>query len=252
MSAADPDQVLAEQLEALATVVDSVGSTRPLAELSTTLLRHVLARDGTQAFPPSLVEGVAEDVLAARQKLAQPGTRDLEPAGARATSLVVRLLKGLEQKSPLELGDIVGQILWRHRRALRHTRFAKVAEDVSWIAEKDSTIDVLDMVDGVYRGLTMAEGSSRMMRPQWNKAVKLVLRNPVLGPRINHSDIDRLFYCETHRAGEKTANPTISPSEFKLLLLQLADASGLHPHMVFICVGVHAEDLIKEASAAAE
>lgn len=208
------------------------------------MLRHVLRKDGTRAFEARVVESRAQEVM--RRGSRTEGEREDDPL-LRATSMVVRILRSLlEGTSDMTLTELVGQILWRHRRTLKHSKHRRIAESTAWLEDKSVPRDVVQMVNDVYRALTHEDGGE-MRSKQWHRAVSLICNNPVISARVKHSDVDRLFYCETHRGTTTTAHPSISAAEFRLLLLQLAEASGVHPITIFVACGCNAESLQQAA-----
>uniref|UniRef100_A0A7S4RMS0 EF-hand domain-containing protein n=1 Tax=Alexandrium monilatum TaxID=311494 RepID=A0A7S4RMS0_9DINO len=164
----------------------------------------------------------------------------MEGPGASAAA-VLGVLRALVEQCGASLGDVLGQILFRHRRAepLQGSMHRATTEDASWI-------DGHDDLREVYRACTRKD-HGRMRRSQWLKIVQLIQRNPVLRTKVRHADADRLFYSITTR--NKDPNRTISINEFMQLLLMLIETSGLHPWMIFFSVGAHAKQLAAEAQA---
>jgi len=154
---------------------------------------------------------------------------------------VVQVLNVLVEYSGMTMSDILGQVLFRHRRTepLQLSQHRATAEDTSWI-------DGFEDIREVYRSCTRKD-HGRMRRSQWLKIVQLIQRNPVLRTKVRQSDADRLFYSMTTR--NKDPNRTINVNEFLQLLLMLVETCGLHPWMIFFSVGSHAEHLAAQAQA---
>lgn len=214
------------------------------------MFRHVLKKDGTRAFATQLVETKAQEIMR-RGCVRAEGEKDDDPL-LRATALVVKLCRSLiESSSIMTLTELVGQILWRQRRSLKHSKHRRIAESTLWLEDKSVPYDVVQMVNEVYKHLTQEDGGE-MKSKHWHRAVSLICRNPVIGGRVKLSDVDRLFYCETHQGTTTSAHPSITSVEFRLLLLQLAEASGVHPINLFVACGCHAETLQQAAEEKAQ
>eukprot|EP00747_Dinoflagellata_sp_TGD_P017484 gnl/TRDRNA2_/TRDRNA2_125851_c0_seq1.p1 gnl/TRDRNA2_/TRDRNA2_125851_c0~~gnl/TRDRNA2_/TRDRNA2_125851_c0_seq1.p1 ORF type:complete len:671 (+),score=70.73 gnl/TRDRNA2_/TRDRNA2_125851_c0_seq1:76-2088(+) len=160
---------------------------------------------------------------------------------------VLRVLTKLAESSKMPVADVIGQILYRHRRAepLLSPQHRKTVEDTSWV-ECGDDVTFVKGVARVFRVITHAD-SGRMRQAHWSKAVHLLMKSPLLQDRVSLSDTDRLFYCECRRACSNTqcqANwRSIGLRAFKRLLLEVAEASRVHPWMVFIAVGCHADTM---------
>uniref|UniRef100_A0A7S0FYS5 Uncharacterized protein n=1 Tax=Pyrodinium bahamense TaxID=73915 RepID=A0A7S0FYS5_9DINO len=160
------------------------------------------------------------------------------------------VLRALVERCGMPFTDLASQILWRNRKVkvLQRAPFRRLARDLSWLGRRDDECP-LEPVEEVFRCLT-AKCGGRMAGRQWQKVLALIHRNPVLGSRVKLCDADRLFYGECHRGGQ--ANRAINMSEFKELLFDLSESSGIHPCLIFISVGSHARRLLAEAEEAEE
>jgi len=194
-------------------------------------------------------ESVAGKVDAICASVASParGTRELTSS---LMDLIAHVLQALHKESQVKVGDIVGQVLWRNRKAeaLQDRRFKKIAENIEWAVVdclKESP-DIVQLLDGVFRDMTAAEGG-KMSAQVWRKVAKIVQANPVLNSRLRRTDADRLYYGETHSRGEAHSGG-INRREFKSLLVQLAFCMGVPPYMVILAVGSHNGHASKDES----
>jgi len=177
---------------------------------------------------------------AASEATGEPGS-----AVVAATSLLlVRVVRALAKGSGVTFSSLASQLLWRNRRskALQHPQFRRVVRDLAWLASSDN--DPREPVEEVFRFYCSSEGG-RMRGRQWQKVVQLIWRNPVLQGHVKLCDADRLFYSQCVRG--KEAGREINVSEFKELLFELAESSGVNPSIIFISVGSHAKRLTAEA-----
>lgn len=234
------------------------------SELMNILLQRVAARDGSKAFPPDVISATVERVI---QEPSTPASTTPEASSVPAPELVesrpdfvIEVLRALATRAGLPLIDVLGQVLWQHRRAepLREPRLRRIVEDASWVlasaepsAKGNGDVDAGEDVERVFWALTGPSG--RMRYGQWRKTVQLVLRNPVLEGRVRVGDTDRLFCGEVRRNSQIENKPrsglTVGLGDFKRLLLQLAETGGTHPCMVFLAVGAHARPLEAAAEA---
>lgn len=229
----------AKQVAALEALFGSVRPARPLDELAQAFLLPIISRDGFAAFSGSQVLRTVEDV-----KAGQPETT------ADQAGVLMAVIRALAEHRSMPFSELASQILWRNRKAkaLQHTAFRRLARELSWLGSSDDK-DPLEPVEEVFGRLTAACGG-RMAGRQWQKVVGLIQRNPVLNSHMKLRDADRLFYAECRRSGD--ANSSIGMSEFKELLFELAECSGINPCLIFICVGSHTRRLRAEAEEAEE
>lgn len=214
-------------------------SSKPMAETLDSLTRHVLKHHGTKAFTTAHIAH-AEAKLAEESK-----EKGLE------FDLVDAVIKGLgymAEASGILFSEAVGQILWRNRRAesLREKQRSKDAvDDLSWVADcaedPDVAGDVLKALDDVFDMFEVSHNGKGINVKAWQRVTKFVEANPVLKRRVKLTDVDRLWHAATHKP---PADPQISISRraFKELLLTWCEAMGVHPWMVFVAVGSHAND----------
>lgn len=221
----------AAQAAAIEALAKSMGPMRSTAEVVALLLKDVSLKS----------ESFAHRVDAICASVASPprGTRAATPISA--TEFISRVVQALHEESQVKVGDIVGQILWRHRKAevLKDRRFKKVAESVEWAVADDliTSPEMVQLVEGVFRDMTAAEGG-RMSAQVWRKTAKIIQENPVLNSRLRRTDADRLYYAETRSRGEANSGG-INRREFKSLLVQLAFCMEVPPYMVLLAVGSH-------------
>eukprot|EP00933_Yihiella_yeosuensis_P000196 TRINITY_DN10030_c0_g2_i1.p1 TRINITY_DN10030_c0_g2~~TRINITY_DN10030_c0_g2_i1.p1 ORF type:complete len:938 (-),score=125.51 TRINITY_DN10030_c0_g2_i1:167-2980(-) len=177
--------------------------------------------------------------------ISQKRSADSLQAEGDLMEMIVNVLQRLSRSHNMELTDVMGQVLWRYRRSevLQQAKHKSAIESPLWVDDESNTRLVAD----VFKAVTAAEGG-RMRRQQWLKICQYIQRNPVLRQRVRHGDADRLFHSMTMR--NKDENRTISMSEYMTLLLQLTETCGVHPWMVFLAVGCHAEHLTEEAKKA--
>jgi len=160
-----------------------------------------------------------------------------------ARELAAIVVRALQKKSQVEVGDIIGQILWRHRNvdSLQDRRFKKVAEKIEWTVAEDPNAapHMIELVDSLFNELT-ATAEGRMTSQMWRKVTAIIQANPILSERLRRSDVDRLYYGATHHRGQARSDG-ISRRTFKSLLVQLASCMKVPPYMVMLAVGSHRE-----------
>jgi len=96
------------------------------------------------------------------------------------------------------------------------------------------------MLDTVFSKLTAKELTGLMRFRQWQIATRFLDENPVLRGRAQASDVDRLFYAQTHK---KTVRCGITRREFVPLLQELSQAMDVPASLVLFCIGSQAEFL---------
>lgn len=235
----------AKQASALSALFKGGRAGRSMEELCQAFLKPIEGKDSSPAFSSS-------SITEAVQKFEPEGgeAASAETAGAAAAAFV-EVVRSLGESAGMPFSELASQLLWRNRRAkvLQETH-RRLTRDLSWLAQEET----LEPVEEVFRCITA--GGTRMNFRQWQKVLALIQRNPILQSKVKLSDSDRLFYGQCHHGGQ--ANKNISRSEFKDLLFELAEASGIHPSLIFISVGSHArrlageeEDELEAAAAAA-
>jgi len=228
----------AAQLEALDALVLSLDANKTLLDLSRCVCRHVLTHLGVPAFT------VEECKLALAAALQENGLEQ-EPAKEEAAQLrvelVVQALRSMSGGSSMVFVDVVGQVLWRHRKTdvLQKKKRREVTDDLSWVIpggidDNDKQAGQLQVVDEVFDMFCTESG--RMNNQGWRQIVQLVANSPALADRLNLSDVDRLWYAQT-RGASKEILRDISLPDFKALLLALGEAMRVHPWMVFLAIG---------------
>lgn len=234
------DQKAASQVEALCALVESMSMDMSIREIVGVLAGGVLSGNG-RAFSQELISSAAETAL--EHGLSQEGL----PAGCGVfEGVVVKALRELVQGSSLVFAHVVGQILWRNRRTkvLQNPRYRSIVEDFAWLEAGDNelepTLGVLGQVDEVFRTYTAGEADGRMRFNKWQRSTRLLEANPVLSGRLKQTDVDRLFYTQTHQCSATTKSKSVSRREFKSLLLQLSETMEVHPLMVLFAVASQA------------
>jgi hypothetical protein len=233
----------ATQVSALENLIKLFG-TMPAGEVVAELLKSVVICSQGGMFTSEQLAPVISHVLRVETTMAvQTKTNDDKCASRAAspTELVAKVLQALQKHTESKIGDIVGQILWRQRKseALQDPRFKKVAESVDWAVSGDPTVskEMMDLVDAVFKEATAADGN-RMNAREWHKIAKHIKANPILASRLRATDVDRLYYGETHSRGEASGTG-INRREFRSLLVQLAFCMRVPPYMVLTAVGCH-------------
>mmetsp|Transcript_103444 Transcript_103444/g.163228 ORF Transcript_103444/g.163228 Transcript_103444/m.163228 type:complete len:457 (-) Transcript_103444:24-1394(-) len=231
------DVLKMEALEAL--VLSSCTSGKPMAEILDNLTRHVLKQHGTNAF-------TASHIAYAEAKVAEESKE--EGADFQRVGAVLKALRYMAELSGIQFSDVVGQILWRNRRAdsLREKpRRKEAVDDVSWVVDcaEDPNVagEVLKALDDVFDVLEGGTKGKGISAKAWHRAAKFVEANPVLKRRVRLTDVDRLWHAATHKP-LSDPQTSISRRAFKELLLTWCDAMEVHPWMVFVAVGSHACD----------
>lgn len=164
-----------------------------------------------------------------------------EQTGPSLTERVLAVLSRLAEGSNLQLSDVLGQLLWKHRRsaALQAPRPRATIESIGWVNNEA----LIRGAEDVFRVLAAGD-NGRLRRGGWLKVVNLVQRNPVLRQRVHHGDADRLFHSMTSR--NKDENRTVSMAEFLQMLLQLVETTATHPWIVFLAIACHADTIANE------
>lgn len=238
------------QVEAVEALMKHIVWDCPLEEMAKCMLGQVVDFDCSPAFTEAQISSAIETVRGA------PGDPhatvqhvDSEDAGVLKQQKVSQLMdvfRTLALSSDMQFSDVLGQVLWQYRTAkvLRTAKFRLAVEDLGWVdagtAKFDSKTEVSKLVADVYRILT-ANSEGGMRHAIWFKVVRLLEVNPILQPRLRRSDADRLFYTHTHQNGEGCSG--VSCAGFKRLLLDFAATMRVHPTIVFLAVGSHAEHL---------
>lgn len=227
----EPVDLETAQVEAIMHLVESMEPRRTcLSELTLELLQHILARDGYVAFTRTAMEQAAGDLPHVRAASGDGGAPSM-------AELFVRVVRSLAASHNLAFGEVAGQVLWRSRRskALQSkARHRRIAEEMSWIVEAHQVDTLMSHIDLVYDAC--ADGGKMKWRG-WQRAIQLVLKNPVLQGRVKHSVADRIFYNTTHKTSAATS--TVSSREFKEMLVDLAEQNVVHPGIIFLTVASH-------------
>jgi len=242
------------QLQALKVLVTSLDTGKPLAELVRSLSRHILTHLGTKAFPAEQIELAIASVMESTGLAQEPS---LEEAAQQRVDLVVDALRSMCMNTVMPFPDVIGQVLWRNRRSesLQKKKFKDAAEDLSWVMPRGTDdlspsrckqSEQLQIVDDVFGMLC---GENKLMSSRgWYQVVRIVDRSPALSGRANLSDVDRLWYAQTHSSASKEIVRDIDLHGFKALLLALSEAMQVHPWMVFMGVASHAYTNSKTSS----
>lgn len=247
----------AAQVEALAALVGAMSPQKKLDDVVGTLVRHVLVRSGTKAFSQDLAVEAAGLAL---QGKGQPTlTREMDPhvETAAAMPLVMDALHTLGQRSGMHFNDMLGQILWHHRKdeVLQERRFHKTVEDTAWAfdaaGDPDARLSKMGSVESVFRAMTSPDG--QMYLRQWRKVAELVQRSPLLQGRVKRLEVDYVFHasCGRGNVAQRHVNDSchaINYEAFTALLVELADVMRVHPFMVFVAVGCHAQHLLDNSN----
>jgi len=251
------------QIQAIEALIASMGLGTPLAQLSSLLIKETLDRHGEKPFTEDFISKTLESVLDSRAVSSPSGLRDPDEAAKRVSlhstreiaKTIVQLLRELAKEMQLPFTDIAGQLLWRNRDAepLKVSPHKSVVEDFSWVAEPqaDGAPTVLDHCATVFRELTIEDG--RMKWKAWTKVVELMRRNPVLAPRINRNDVDRLFHAEATKALRRmdedkrdSIGMSVGLMDYMGMLFNLCGIIKVHPYMIFLAVGCHAHHLVDQ------
>jgi len=248
------------QVQAFKALATYAASKKSLEGIMCSLCFHVCKHDGKKAFnKDDLVQAVnfvlsggdcenfasdmPQDVLAA-------DWAEREPEKS-AGPLSLQVLRVLSDRRDVCLEDVIGQILWRFRKAEvfqddDHMRMA--AKDLSWI---DSTAAAQmpqigkkpnEVVEAVFR--EHAQENGRMNERSFMKVMDFTFRSYVTddnGVRIyqgkqcsfKRTDCNHFFFAQAHQNG----NRDVSCSGFKTLLLNMAERMEIHPTWLFMSIG---------------
>jgi len=248
-------------------LVGNIGPGRPIGELASMLLTPTMGRDGKKLFSEELISDTLGDVLIARTPKTpkDSGTQEVQDFAAvpvhlhgtdEATHVILDVVRRLEKRTSMPVSDTLGQLLWQNRDvpSLREGAHRQLVEDLSWVVDpehcsSDSGPSVLDLTMVVFRELT-AEDSGRMKWRTWLKVVEYIKRNPLLTNRINRNDADRIFHAEAMREvrGGHSQDQGISVGShgFMGLIMKTAEIIEMHPFVLFLAVGCHADYLVEE------
>mmetsp|Transcript_76875 Transcript_76875/g.166360 ORF Transcript_76875/g.166360 Transcript_76875/m.166360 type:complete len:496 (-) Transcript_76875:801-2288(-) len=219
------------QWDALRHLGESVGSAAmPLRDLAASLLSPLLSPDGAEMFTQEQISDAVEAVLC-------PERAGLE--GKEAPELLPKVAEILASGVGLRFGSVAGQVLWQHRGLKIFTRDAQLralVEDTRWA--EDFPVDlggqeILKQVDRAFK-VTSSDGG-HMRFGGWHKVIRTIEANPVLQARFKKTDADRLFWTACKRSAAPPGSMT--RRDFRKVLLELSEAMGVHPYMVFLTVG---------------
>merc|ERR1712194_654194 len=122
------EQCRIAQLEALNSLTTSMDTGKVLSELLFQISRHVLTHRGDKAFTMEVCHDAIASVL---EKRGLEQEANLEDAAGDRIKLVVEGLHDHAQEIRMPADDIMGQILWQHRRfpVLQKKRHRHAAAD---------------------------------------------------------------------------------------------------------------------------
>jgi hypothetical protein len=240
-----------EQLEALAALIAKLDQGQTYGGLLKDLLNNVLRRDGHVMVPGDSIGLVVEQAMEASSEREQPpegwaeSNLPQQSDPKTVSPLILDVLQHLADSSDTTRGQLIGQILWRHKKQIKVvdlTEYATHFDDLSWVADAA----LFQQVKAVFYLFTEDAGSvGHMHLREFLKTVHLASMNPVLREHIMQNDVDRLFYTASHaHVSDKSPDViTINYSEFLKLLMKLAEASNVHPYMLVLAIAVHADEI---------
>jgi len=257
-------------MEAMKALIGGIGPGTPLGQLTFDLLSPTMSRDGKHPFSKELLSGTLTDVLEKRASVSQVieengHTRKEEVAKLvnRTTDIssvsqdagyIIEVAQNLVEKTQVTTAETFGQCLWRNRdeECLKNQPHCDIVEDLQWVEDPRYASAIIDMVSTVFRELTHDKGG-RMTSRLWAKAIDLMKGNPIIRERHKRNDSDRLFHAEAMREFRERGNKgdssndnsgfSIGLSRFLGLLVDMSSIMKVHPFMVFLAVGCHAEVL---------
>lgn len=240
-----------------------VSSPSALRDLVDELLRGVVFTNGMQAFTGEALDRACELVLS--KPSAAEGEQSTEDKPCKEI-LVDRAMQAVtilapnwiamqhhssvpamsdyqEQKwLPQALAQLVGQVLWRHRKSdALQGEHRPVAESSKWVEDSAVAVDVDEesVVEKCRTVHTILSGGkkSSLKVAQWRKVMELISTNSEFRSHVRRIDPSKLYYGECDGAG-------LSQKQFMLLLMKIADIMGIaHPVLIFKEVASHAETL---------
>jgi len=245
------------RLRALESLIESMDPGLPLPELMCRLTRGLVLPSSEKMFAKEDVISASYMTQALESGLVRTASDSSSsdssppnsgrPNAADTSALAAKVLRLLAESAELEFDEVLGQLIFRHRRTeALSTAHKKVIHDLDWAtkAGNEATAPgLLDSVEETFRSLAKGPGG-RMNSMQWRKVIHLIQANPVLKARMRHEDADRLFWSETHQGGE--AQRGVNLLQFRSLLAQLAECWQVHPYTVFLAVGSHVGHLDAE------
>lgn len=267
------------QIEAMRALIGGIGPGTPLGQLTMDLLSPTVSRDGKMLFSKGLVSDTLMEVLqrghVATPKTEKEGAEDFANMTLRATDIssverdagyIIEVAQSLAEKTLVPATETFGQCLWRYRElpVLQQEPHFEVVEDLRWVNEPGASTAVMEMCVTVFNELCREKGY-RMANRAWSKVVEFIRGNPVLRARLGRSDADRVFHAEVMReVRERGSNRDVADVGFSVtlrgflgLLVDIAEVIKVHPFMVMLAVGAHADHMVedrrqREEAAAAE
>lgn len=267
----DPDDLRYLQCRTFEALVRHFQGTKSLQQLAVFLLSSVQLDDAS-AVSEAVVSQTLQETLRSRPQLPAKGDVEdviqnaehqefLDQAGlgrwassqtrgpSLATLVLLEVLWRLGKTSGCALSDVLGQVLFKFRGAepVRNSEiYQTVAADISWLGSRGGDDGAhMDIVDTFFDRLT-ASDRHRLTWKLWSKVVALMTANPLISSKcVPRREFDRLFYQEVRRQrapdeGFQWVN-SLDRLGFSRLLLQLADATKIHPKVLFLIIGSHAD-----------
>lgn len=229
----------ASQLEALTALVASMETGCLLSELLFQVSRHVLTRRGSKAFTRVQCTDAMASVLSERDLQLEP---TLEDAACRI-ELVVEALHCHAEDIRLPAEDVIGQILWSHRKSpvfLKKKSLRAVAMDLSWVVMGRLHSSDKLAIDDVFDKIT-AENELMDSRG-WQRVSRLVGQCGALSSLVTQADVNCLWHSRTNTTApsRKTLTCGINKADFKQLLVAWSQLMKVHPWWIFYTLESHA------------
>eukprot|EP00931_Biecheleriopsis_adriatica_P061185 TRINITY_DN36784_c0_g1_i1.p1 TRINITY_DN36784_c0_g1~~TRINITY_DN36784_c0_g1_i1.p1 ORF type:complete len:486 (-),score=109.10 TRINITY_DN36784_c0_g1_i1:61-1476(-) len=255
---ADFEKAQAQALKDLASwMATSKGARSPvMLELVCRLLDKVMTQSGGRAFSEEKIRRSLQSALEKRfpdRRIDSVASSRIEEGTDVAQALphvVCEVVMELARLEGAPFMDVAGQVLWRYQacEALQQEKHKGVVAELRWVSPAGERPTMLELTSTVFKELTMKNGG-KMSRKIFFQAVDLLRENPVLASRLSRNDADRLFHqasCARMRKSPGTdGSGVIFLKDFTRLLLQIQEAAGVHPYVVFSAVGCHAEPMME-------
>lgn len=205
-------------------------------ELANILLDSVILPNGEKAFLQESVEEAARRC----QKNFVRGTQ------YNVVFVAINIIEILAKNANTSFDHVVGQILWRHRRAkvLQDPTHRAAMEEFSW-AEADRSfspgLKKVGHLERIFRMCAQGEQGGTMRLSRWRDIVCIIAKNPILAGRLKGGQTRMTEHMYAGIQQQHREIVGINCQEFKRLIVLLAENMNVHPSIVVLTVMSHAE-----------
>lgn len=226
------------QLETFKVLATSLDRGRSLADVLFALTKNVRNHRGTKIFTHTVCRELVAKSLGAKGLQKEPA---LDDQTVFRIDMVTDAVNIHAEDAHLAAEDIMGQVLWEHRKSpafLAKKKYREAAADLSWLQMGRVSLDSKKLaIDVVFAELS---NQNKLMDSKgWQQVARLVGRCNTLSSRVAQVDVDRLWYLSNKEGPSKNS---INKSEFRALLLHWSDVMDVHPWWVFYTLETHAHN----------